>query len=242
MGDRNWSAVDVCVAKNPIEKMVAVGEDGNVFTYVGGNSTDEIIEPKPITLRRLGTIDGFSYACGMKRQVYKRIDENKWIPMHAPLPNPNESVGFEAISGFSQNEIYAVGWNGEIWEWNGSTWLNHGSPTNLILTGVCCGDNQTVYICGQNGTIIRGRHDTWGLMEFEDIFDDFWDIIWFNNTFYVATMNMIFQLVNNYLIPVSFGDDSPRTCYRLTQAEDVLWSVGDSDIFAFDGTNWVRID
>src|ERR1700752_3518487 len=59
MGDRNWTAVATCVAKNPTEKMVAVGGDGNVFTYVGGQATDETVSPKPIALRGIGVVDGF---------------------------------------------------------------------------------------------------------------------------------------------------------------------------------------
>lgn len=242
MADKNWSSIAICVAKKPVEKMIAIGEDGEVFTYVGGTSTDEVIQPQPVCLRGMGVVDGYPLACGMQRQVYKRIDENSWLAMHAPSPEQGANAGFEAISGFSESEIYAVGWDGEIWQWDNSKWMNRTSPTNFILTGVCCAGNGKVYICGQNGTLLGGRDDLWELIELEDILDDFWDVCWFKDRLYITTMTMIFEYSDAGLIPVNFGEDRPGTCYALTQAEGVLWSVGSNDVFSFDGSTWTRID
>ena len=47
--------------------------------------------------------------------------------MHAPVPPAGQNAGFEAIAGFSSEEIYAVGWKGEIWEWNRAQWLKRES-------------------------------------------------------------------------------------------------------------------
>jgi hypothetical protein len=242
MGDRNWSAVAVGVAKKPAEKMVAVGEDGDVFIYVGGKAGDEKIQPNPVCLRGIGAVDGFAIACGMYRQVYKRIDEAVWTAMHAQAPPPGENAGFEAIAGFSGSEIYAVGWNGEIWEWDGTQWLNRTSPTNLILTGVCCAGDAKVYVCGQHGTLLRGRHDIWEVVDLENFPEDFWDVHWFKDSLYLATMTSLYTYTAAGLAPVAFGADQPATCYRLTDAQGVLWSVGSSDIFSFDGAQWIRVD
>ena len=43
--DRNWSTVAICVARQPAEKMVSIGENGEVLTYVGGKITEEKIKP-----------------------------------------------------------------------------------------------------------------------------------------------------------------------------------------------------
>jgi hypothetical protein len=240
-GDRNWSAVAVCVAQQPAEKMIAVGHDGEVFTYVGGGATDERILPEPMALRNLGVIDGFPYACGMNREVFRRDAENSWTPMHAP--GSDETSGFEAIDGFISNEIYAVGWKGEIWEWNGKTWTPHAALTNLILTGVCCAGNQHVYACGQNGTLIVGRHDIWKQIDLNDFSTDFWDMHWFGDKLYIATMQKLYTYDgSNGLTPVDFGPDAPSSCYRLSSAEGVLWSVGYDDVFSFDGQQWTRVD
>lgn len=240
-GDRNWSAVAICVVRHPTEKMVAVGHDGEVFTYVGGVRADEQIEPEPMALRKLGVIEGIPYACGMNREVFRRDGDNMWKAMHAP--GSNETSGFEAIDGFNSNEIYAVGWKGEIWEWNGKIWTAHPGLTNLILTGVCCGENQRVYACGQNGTLIVGRHGAWKQVELNDFSTDFWDIHWFGDKLYIATIQKLYTYDDeNGLVAVDFGMDTPSSCYRFSSAEGVLWSIGSDDVFSFDGQKWTRVD
>lgn len=240
--DTNWNAAAICVAKKPAEKMVAIGEDGEVHTFVGGKDTEEQITPAPTCLCGMNVVEGFPVACGMKRQAYLRKGENSWVDMHAPEPKEGENAGFEAIAGFALNEIYAAGWSGEIWQYNGKKWLNRTSPTNLILTGICCAPDEKVYICGQHGTLLRGRRTRWELIDLGDFTRDFWDLHWFNDKLYLATMSALFTLTNSGLMPVDFGDDEPATCYRLTSAEGVLWSVGSDDVFSFDGTSWTRVD
>ena len=242
MGDRNWAPAAACVAKQPNEKFIAVGEDGDVFTYVGGQSADEKITPKPNVLRAMGVVEGFPLACGMKRQVYRRTGNNTWAALHAPPPAEGENAGFEAIAGFALTEIYAVGWNGEIWQYDGAAWTNRASPTNLILTGVCCAGDDHVYVCGQRGTLLRGRNDVWDVVDLGEFTDDFWDVRWFNGVLYLATMKNLYELTPTGVLPVDFGPDQPATCYRLTDAQGVLWSVGESDVFSFDGTAWTRAD
>jgi hypothetical protein len=241
-GDKNWSAVAVCIARRPTEKMVAIGENGEVLTFVGGKRTEEKITPPPSVLRGIGVVDGLPVACGMKRQVYRRTGDNAWTVMNAPPPPDGENAGFEAIAGYSGKEMYAVGWKGEIWEWDGSQWLKREGPTNLILTGVCCADDGNVYICGQHGTLIRGRHDAWDTVDLGDFTRDLWDIHWFDGKVYLATVTDLYTYSAAGLAPVDFGPDPPATCYRLTSAEGVLWSVGASDIFSFDGGQWTRVD
>ena len=242
MGDRNWKAVAACVVKKPSERFLALGEDGEVFTYLGGGKVvEEKIVPKPKVLRGVGVVDGLAVACGMKRQVYRRDGEATWTAMHAPAPDKG-NAGFEAVAGFSSKEMYAVGWNGEIWEWNGKKWVNRASPTNLILTSVCCAADGKVYICGQTGTLLKGRHDTWKVVDLGDFNDDLWAVRWFKDRLYLASMKALFTLGDGGLEPVDFGDDAPATCYRLTDAEGVLWSVGSGDVFSFDGSTWTRAD
>src|SRR5436305_883469 len=84
VADRKWNAVAICVVRRPAVKMVAVGEDGQVFAYVNGTEFQEAIKPKPICLRGLGVVDGLAVACGMQRQVFKRVAEASWVAMHAP--------------------------------------------------------------------------------------------------------------------------------------------------------------
>ncbi len=237
----NWNSTAIAVAKNPTEQLVIVGEDGEVCTYVGGSSKDEKALPNVSMIRRANAINGYAYACGMKRQVYKRTGENQWVDISAPFPKKNEKVGFESIDGFSEDEVYAVGWNGEIWQYDGFQWLNRGSLTNLILTSVCCASDGVVYIVGQQGLLIKGRYDVWEVVEWDDeIGFNFWDLCFFKDKLYISSMTELYIYENGLLIDVDFTGIDVSSCYALTQAEDIMWSIGGENVLSFDGKIWQK--
>jgi peroxiredoxin family protein len=97
----NWTSTAIAVAKKPVEKMVVVGEDGEICTYVGGISNEEKKLLNVSMIRNANSINGYVYACGMQRQVYKRDSENLWTDISATFPSKSEKAGFESIDGFS---------------------------------------------------------------------------------------------------------------------------------------------
>ena len=238
--DLTWRAAGICVARKPSEKLIVVSGDGQVFTYVGGQESGEKVR-EAFDLRACAAIDGYAYACGMNREVFRRGGEGKWTAMHAPAVEGDDDVaGFEAIDGFGADDIYAAGWEGEVWHWQGSAWAQAPSPVNVVLSGVCCAGDGNVYACGQAGTLLRGRGQDWEVLETEGLIDDFWDLRWFMGRLYVASMSALYELQGDVLVPVDFGRDAPDSCYKLTDAEGVLWSVGQQNICSFDGAAWRR--
>ncbi|WP_165874675.1 hypothetical protein [Cocleimonas flava] len=238
----NWNCIGMCVVQKPLDKLISISEEGDIWTYVGGKKTTENILPEPKSIRNICTIEGYAYACGMNRQVFKRVGEDQWDIMHATLSDNESNKGFEDIDGFSQFDIYAVGWGGEIWNYNGSKWIQADSPTNLILTCVLCAPDGNVYIGGRQGTIIKGKGNQWDLINIEDFTKDIWDFTFFEGKVYFSTMNALYILDESGVSAVDFEDDFPLTCYQLTQAEDTLWSIGTSDVFSFNGNIWTRIE
>ena len=237
-----WDSTAIAVSRVPDERLIVVGEDGDAVAYAAGKVTNEAIKPAPVLIRNAKTIEGYVYACGMKRQVYRRDADGAWSDVSAPFPKPKEEVGFEAIDGYSHKEIYAVGWKGEIWQYNGNKWTNRASPTNRIMTAVSCAGDGVVYVAGQQGVMIRGRADEWDVIDWiDDVSDDLWDLCWFKNKLYVSTMTGIYTLEGNALVPMEFDVDI-GTFFSLTTADDVLWSIGRDDVASFDGTNWRRYD
>ncbi|MBB3639980.1 MULTISPECIES: beta propeller repeat protein [Variovorax] len=238
-----WNATAIAVAKSPAEKVVLVGEDGEVSTYVGGRREDEAIDPRPVMVRHAREIGGEVFVCGSKRQVFRRIGEGQWLDMSAPRAGQTEVFGFEAIDGYGWNEIYAAGWAGEIWRHDGTAWTRCGSPTNVILSAVCCAGDGLVYVAGQGGVLVKGRGDAWAPVAWEDEVDaDLWDLCWFRDELYVATMSGLYTLDANRLVPVDFGAMGPVSCYNLSVAQGVMWSVGKADVASFDGTTWRKYD
>lgn len=239
--DVRWDATAIAIADKPEKRLVVIGEDGQYFTYIKSKSPEGKISPAPRLIRRAKTIDGYVYVCGVGRQVYQRTDTDNWTQMHASIPKKGERVGFEDIDGYSKDEIYCCGWNGEIWHFDGSDWFNRSGITNLILTSICCAGDGIVYIVGQQGLIIKGSRDAWEVVEIEEEFTtDFWDVHWFNGKLYVTTMTGLYTLQDNILDEVEFNDVLNTTFYRLSSAEGVLWSIGSSDVLSFDGKKWER--
>ncbi len=127
---------------------------------------------------------------------------------------------------------------------NGMARFGNSMPVRLIsfLPEYVVRETIVVFACGQNGTLIVGRHATWNFVDLEDFSRDFWDAHWYGDKLYLATMQTLYTFTDSGLAEVDFGDDSPSTCYRLSSAEGVLWSVGSDDVFSFDGKQWTRVD
>lgn len=236
-----WDSTAIAVARKPNEKMVLVGQDGDVCTYVGGKSKKEKLKPRPTLIRNANTVDDLVVACGMGRQVYLRTGEKKWKAMNGPAPAEGEAAGFEAIDGFALDDLFAVGWNGEIWNYDGKAWHERPSPSDLILTAVCCAGDGKVYAAGQDGTLLRGREGAFEAVSIP-VGVDLWDLCWFNNKLYVATMSELFTVDGTKVEPVDFGERAPDSCYSLTAYDGVLWSIGETDVASFDGTTWTHYD
>ncbi len=54
-------------------------------------------------------------------------------------------------------------------------------------------------------------------------------------------MLFVYQLKKGGLELVLFDGDPPETCYHLSAAKGVMWSIGASDVMSFDGKEWTRI-
>ncbi len=237
-----WKSTALAVAKLPTEKVVLIGEDGDVATYVAGQRTDESLHPAPVMIRNARTIGGEVYACGAKRQVYRRVGEAQWRDISAPRAQQSEALGFEAIDGFAHDDIYAVGWGGEIWHYDGRAWRSCASPTHVILTSVCCAGDGVVYAAGQGGVLLRGRGEAWEKIVWGDEVIDLWDLCWFEDKLYVASSTALFTLDQDRLAPVDLSTVAPVSCFSLSTAQGVLWSVGKETVISFDGTRWRRFD
>lgn len=114
--------------------------------------------------------------------------------------------------------------------------------TKYVLTDVCCASDGDVYICGQQGTILRGRRDHWSLLPFENFPPmDFWSLTFFAGYLYVASMHALFRLEGDVFVPVDTDPDPAQTFGHLRHIEEVMWSTGAEDLMPFDGQTWTRL-
>lgn len=246
-----WHSAGLALLTDPHEQAVAVGEGGMAVVFsADGSATEENIAPTDLGPRNRGPIrgvravDGRIYAVGMDRQVYVRVGASDWRPLQAGLSGTPRGTtsGFESTDGYAQSELYAVGWDGEIWEFNGIGWVQRASPTNLVLTGVCCGEDGIVYACGRRGLLISGRHATWSVIDQSEITDDIWGLAWFAGRLFLSTFAGVYSMQDGLIELVDMGADQPETYYELTVSSGELWSIGAKDVMRFDGTTWSRVD
>lgn len=251
--DVDWLACSATVCHKPNERFLALSQKGSeVYRLGGGESELESFKNaqkgfvrKPGIMREINEIaNGYAYAVGTGRQVYRRESENNWICIDQWSHIDSKELtrySFESIDGFSDMDIYTVGWEGEVWHFNGKVWRQIESLTNLTLHKVKCIDG-VVYIVGKGGVILRGRDDSWEYINQSQVTSDIWDIEFYNNKLYLSTIYSLYLLEGEELRLVDFGDiDIPFSCYHLSVADGLLWSIGSEDVLQYDGKSWSRI-
>jgi hypothetical protein len=181
----------------------------------------------------------------MGRSVLRRKNAGIWNEIGPGTSQDDDGlvVGFEDIAGFSRDEIYAVGWRGEIWQLKKRAWRRLDSPVSANLNAVCCAVDGRVYIAGDDGTMLRGRDDLWEVLETGRT-DNLMDVASQDGTIYVSTDFEILKLDNESLVAEdAFADaaDLPGTCLHLLPGEGVLISMGPKDLFRLYGGVWERL-
>ena len=239
-----WNCVSVCAAEFPQPQMVAVGEYGQVRVFGTKDDFESRIVPEDLRFREVRSISGVAYACAVDRKVFRRDGTDQWTPIHGDMPSrpgPDVVLIFESIHGFGPDDLYAVGWHGEIWYYDGQDWHEEESPTHHILNRVYCAPDGFVYACGLAGTLLKGHHGQWTPIAVGAYDIDYWDLEWFGDRLWISSHYGLFTLDGDTLQPVQFDDDAPSTFGHLDARHGILWTVGSDDILQFDGSEWERI-
>src|SRR6266446_4137741 len=136
-----WTTVDATVTTVPIQQALFLGYWGEVLCMGSGDVHEEKIQSgngespqQRGPMRGIRSIGGRAYAVGTHRQVYRRDGANNWICIDQgarPQSHDSAVVSFESIDGFSSEEVYAAGRQGEIWRYDGRNWRRLNSPTNM---------------------------------------------------------------------------------------------------------------
>lgn len=247
--DLDWFVTRMWVLHHPELQVFAVGPDGrvNIGTLQGDNQ--EEIDPTKNgprlhgDIRDLRFIGEHLYAGGMGRQVYRREGKNEWIHRDTGVlqsPSTEEVKGFNSIDGLEEDDIYAVGFEGEIWHFHKGKWHKVESPTNLILNKVRAVRTDLVFACGQMGTLLRGHGNTWNFVDQGGTEDQIWDLEWFDDTPIIATDDQLFRLTSDdTLEAVDMELEYETTCGSLHVNDGLLLSVGRKHIcWTEDGKKW----
>jgi hypothetical protein len=239
------------VTFNPVtERCYFMGRNGTIISAGNGQPFNELnmtgtFREEHISdvetygeLFRIRSICGSVYACGQSSQVY-RLQSGVWAHFDQGILREDGET-LEDIDGTAPDDIYAVGLLGTIAHYDGKGWTLLDSPTNHHFSNVRCVSKNEVYLCGNNGTLFRGRRDNWQFIGSPDVNSTFWGMDIFLGELYLAHHQGIVKYDGRNLIPISIGGGE-RTFHRLHSNDGLLVSFGEDDILSFDGITWKEI-
>lgn len=205
---------------------------------------DTPTERRPLTCMR--RIAQSIWSVGMSRMAYRRdVASGPWERIDAGLRVPRSSpevTGLLAVDGFAENDIYAVGFHGQVWHFDGQ-WQPVQSLTNLKLECVRCAPDGKVYIAGSRGVLLRGRDATWEIVPQDLTEDTFWSMEHAFGKLWLSTANgYLFTLEGDELVQIDLGVGKAVTTRTLHFNDGLLLSIGGRDLCVFDGQAWSRLD
>ncbi len=227
----------------PSGMVCAMNMDGDVYPRGGGvEGPMEHIDPGkwPSTLR-LKCIRGYTFAVGVGRGVYKRVDAGTWLAVDAGLPRPDEvttRMGFEDIDAFSESDMYAVGGHGDVWHFDGQAWKQMGFPSNVQLATVTCAGDGNVYISGEGGSLWVGQKSTWKSVYRGTSTVPWNDVRWFQDKLWLASNYQFYQWDGSAMARASHEGEAVPMYGHMDVHDGLLVIASQDSVRTFDGAAW----
>lgn len=242
----------MAVAPEPgaVPTLLVMYSSGRVDVFRGDTSSFETIaslqQLRP--LRDLRAVGESTFAVGMSRQVYRRSRGGVWAPYDGGVRHQPSSFldvrGFNSIHGLDERDMFAVGFEGEIWRCREGKWTPVDSPTNVMLNVVEVVSPDVAYACGLMGTLLRGQGDAWRPIDHDATEESFVAMAFFHGQLYLSDGNTVFLLKEDEsLAPVDFGEGQSREVGHLHAAHGALWAFGPRLMMrTTDGANWIEAE
>ena len=189
---------------------------------------------------RIRNIADELYVCGMTGQVYHR-DGGRWLAIDKGIRG-RDQLDLEDLDGTGPENIYAVSSFGEAVHFDGKSWRVLATPSKVPLSGIRVLSETEIYVCGQDGLVLRGSGpDEWEVISSRDFDHHLSSVEWYRDRLYAAYDGGLLQWFQGEWKDVSFDLDDELDCHVLQAKDDVLFSFGYENILAFDGSRWRTI-
>ena len=255
-------------------RLAALSYDGEVDFFAKGDYIwrTEKIPKAGVRLGNRGPmnhirqISAHLYACGQNGQVYQRIGQDDWRAIDEGLYKPIDYIAgssdiqarmnnvmeamanqlvLNCIDGSHERDIYAVGDSGYMAHYDGTSWQKIDLPTDEHLQWVRCYGSKEVWVCGYNGTLLKGNKDD-GFRDQSSIDDNdtWWCLAKYGQDIYLsATAGLyVFSANSRKIERVRTGlDPELDDTYRVDVKGGALWSMGEKDITRLYKGKWERI-
>ena len=221
-----------------------IGKEEGYYEKIPGAGIDSD-DAEHGSMDRIRQIGQRLYAIGMNGQIYRREGPGNWIHIDEGILSPRKGEGpllLEDINGASESSIFIIGNRGFVRWFDGQEWTRIEVPTEEWLYAIHVEDADNIWICGKNGTLLRGNER----IGFSDVSriqdnDEFLSIAGYQGKIYLGTQNGVSVYDGHRIEPVDMGlKPKLRNGHFVDAVDGVLWSFGYSDIARFDGTTWVR--
>jgi hypothetical protein len=228
---------------------VAVGVNGECCVVnPEGQFTKEFVTQSARNPRNTGHIRAATQlgseviAVGMQRQVYRRAANGTWSDMMRGLPVGDGTVsGFECVLAIARDEIYAAGWDGELWRFDGARWRRIDSLTDRVISSLCLGADGQARGCAQGGVLIEGRGDVWRTIRQPDINEDLWSIAASGESCVVSALRNLYRWDARGVERIGRDETGARSFGLLRADGDLLWAFGRKDLLSLVDGRWVSL-
>ena len=236
--------------------IIGLDRDGQFYSEgMDGDREEESlsIKFKGTVLTRLYTnlkaVGESLYALGQPRTLFKRIGVNDWQELSESIPltgaylaglENDEEFGWRDVDGFSEQDMYLAGLQGDVWHYDGSEFKQCDFPSNEWLANVCCASDGFVYIGGRMGRLWKGKGDTWELIS-EAEFGVFWnDIVSFDNRLFLGSDYGLWELKDNEIVTAEVPSEVILCSGELSVCPEkkLLLTAGNNGASMYDGKEW----
>ena len=235
----NWAPVAMASVKpaGGERTVVALGARGEIYeirTSDGDEQTSVMPGKGGFVARNLAVVGDTIYAVGLGHCIARWERPMTWTRLD-PNVKKDQAAGFNDLVAISADEMYTVGWGGEILRTDGQRWQTIDSPVSAALRSACIGSDKMVYAVGYNGTMVRGRGDDWSVVE-TGRQGVLLDVCAFRDEIFVADSFAVFRLGADGLEVVTEfedPDDRPDSCVGLCASADGPACSGWVDLIFF---------
>jgi photosystem II stability/assembly factor-like uncharacterized protein len=247
----DWPIVSICgdEKKDGSFEVIALGIEGELLIGMPGEFSEAELQKEAAVpfaigpMRDIRFVGDDVFAAGMSRQVFRRTS-GVWNLISTDIHSEKGSLaGFNSIHGVSPSAVYAVGFEGEIWFYNGEAWKQLSSPTSVVLNRVVAAPNGFAIICGAAGLVLQANSDQAVTVKNDVTQDNLYGLTIFKGKVFVSSLTALFELTPDGLqavdVALDFGSEGPLTFGHLEANEKTMWSVGANHLLRTDdGVTW----
>jgi hypothetical protein len=254
--DGNWGTSDLDYTGKSLASLVdpsrnyrawwILGRNGETTEFIGANRHDEQIPNAGLGIvggrgyvEALKNIAGQLYVCGYHRQVYTRKND-QWLSLADGILSTERGTGFLDIDGLAHDQIYAVGWKGEIYFYDGQRWHRDDSPTTAHLSSVRCLPDGEVWISAYRGLVMHGAFNRWTVLEDPGLSGNWYCLEVHEGEVYLAGDGVLAKVDGDKVVALN-PIGRPITTYRLHSRDGVLWSIGEDDLLVLENGMWREV-